>query len=399
MREPRGGAMARRVCVVAILAATTAAAGVTAGGASAGPVGPKSGAVKPFFDSRATPRIAAARPGGATRFARPSATTSQARSAMRSSLGRQAVMAIDPLTATPRQLMRLNGALSAPAAGARATIAMGYVRDHQAELGLGSADLDDFVLADSQSSGRGLTVMRWQQRYRGIPAFDNDLRVAVDRAGRVMSVGGSPVHGLSVPSIVPAVGAADALRRLATNVGAHADTTVASASTTARRPTRFADGSVARLVLFGAADGARLAWHVMFRAARTADYDAVVDAASGAILYRQNLVKFAANATVYPNFPGAEAIDPAGAPDDPNEPRTVDLEALGYLPANATTLNGRFAHTYVDANGSLTLDSGEEVPNSAGTDFDYPFVDFPNPSPRCELTALARTPTTSTTPS
>ena len=53
----------------------------------------------------------------------------------------------------------------------------------------------------------------------------------------------------------------------------------------------FANGDFARLVLFGAANGPRLAWHVLYRANSRAMYDAVVDATSGAILYRQNLTK------------------------------------------------------------------------------------------------------------
>jgi hypothetical protein len=321
------------------------------------------------------------------RFARPSAGTTGARVALRASLGSQAVMSIDPLTGTPSQLVRLDGALSGPATGGRTTIAMNYVRAHDAALGLTGADLDGLALAQNETTNRGLTVMRWQQRYLGIPAFDNDLRVAVDRAGRVISVGGSPMHALSVPSVAPALGAAAAVTALASNVGARRTAAITSGPTGARQDTRFADGTQARLVLFGTAGGARLAWHVTFRAAETADYDAVVDATSGAVLYRQNLVKFAANAHVFPNFPGA--VGPA------NALRRVDLQALGYVPTGARTLNGKFAHTYVDANGNLVDDpdpalpnNSEEVPNSAGTNFDYPFVNFPNPSPRCEPTAL-----------
>ena len=59
-------------------------------------------------------------------------------------------------------------------------------------------------------------------------------------------------------------------------------------------------------MLFTGAKGTRLAWHVTYQATSVALYDAVVDATSGAVLYRQNLVKFAGDATVWPNFPGGE---------------------------------------------------------------------------------------------
>ena len=59
----------------------------------------------------------------------------------------------------------------------------------------------------------------------------------------------------------------------------------------------------AELVLFGGRT-VRLAWHLTYRASPTAWLDAVVDAATGRLLYRANLVD-ALSAPVYHNFPGA----------------------------------------------------------------------------------------------
>ena len=72
-------------------------------------------AAKPYLDSRAGDRDKAARAGTTVAAARPSAQTRQARSDLRSRLGRQAVVSIDPLTGTPRQLLRTDGALQQPA--------------------------------------------------------------------------------------------------------------------------------------------------------------------------------------------------------------------------------------------------------------------------------------------
>ena len=85
--------------------------------------------------------------------------------------------------------------------------------------------------------------------------------------------------------------------------------------------TTFEGGDFARLVLFGAASGARLGWHVTYRATSTAHYDAVVDASTGAILFRQNLTKAATDADVYRDHP------------DAGPPLTVDLEDYGLPPA------------------------------------------------------------------
>ena len=145
----------------------------------------------------------------------------------------------------------------------------------------------------------------------------------------------------------------------------------------ARRTTRFADGGFARLVLFGTAGGARLAWHLAYPSSSTAYYDAVVDASTGEVLYRQNLTKFAA-ATVFPNYPGAEN-DPDPAKAAANAPLDVDFATEGWLAPGATELEGPFAHAYSDINDDNVAQPAEEVPPSSGDDFLYPFTPFVQP--------------------
>ena len=210
--------------------------------------------------------------------------------------------------------------------------------------------------------------MHFRQVYAGIPAFDNDVRVAIDRAGRVISVAGSPLAGLSVDSTQPQLTGPQALARLQRNVGARRAVAARSGQAGARRTTRFDTGDFARLVLFGAASGPRLAWHVTYRASASAFYDAVVDATDGAVLYRQNLVHDAAAAQVYPNHPGASA------------PQTVDLEDYGLNPG-ATVLDGTYARVWSDVDDDDEIGAGEEIPNNAGTDFVYPFTPFSSSDP------------------
>ena len=333
-------------------------------------------AAKPYLDSRAGDRDKAARAGTTVAAARPSAQTRQARSDLRSRLGRQAVISIDPLTGTPRQLLRTDGALSSPRAGDRADIAMDYLRANRDALGLDAADLDGLSLQRRVSTPRGLTVVHYRQLYRGIPAFDNDVRVAIDRAGRVHSVAGSPRRDLSVASVDPSLSGAEALARLQKNVGVERSLPVTSGPSGARHTTNFKGGDFARLVLFGTAGGAKLAWHVTYRATSTAFYDAVVDAASGAVLYRQNLVKAAADAEVYPNHPGASATE------------TVDLEDYG-LPAGSTVLDGDWSKQWADVDDDNVADAAERTAPSAGTNFVYPFTPF-TPGASCPATGAVR---------
>ena len=366
MAEPRKRSLAGGALVVALLLGTAVPAAAVrddppAGGAAA---------AKPFFDSRAGARAAAGRAGTTVAAARPGPRTIDARGELRRRLGAEGVLDVDPLTGTPRQLLRTDGALSSPRGGDRTDIALDFVRANRVALGLSDPDIDGLDLLRRATTARGVTVVHFRQLYRGIPAFDNDLRVAIDRGGRVVSVAGSPQHELSVPAIEPQLGAAEALDRLQRNVGAARPVELRSGPDGVRRMTRFARGDFARLVLFGAADGARLAWHVRLHASSTVVYSGVVDATSGAILYRQNLVKDVASASVYPNHPGASA------------PVTVDLEDYGLIPGS-NVLTGSWARAWSDVDDDDEIDPAEEIGPSAGTDFVYPFTPFTPADPGC----------------
>src|SRR5213079_832082 len=166
---------------------------------------------------------------------------------------------------------RLGGFLTGPAAGDPAGIALGYVRDHAAALGLGAGDLARLRLVRRRATPDGVTHLTWAQTYRGIPAFDTDLRVNVAGGGQVISVLGSPRGGLSGPSIRPRASARRAL------VSALRDARAARRGRRIGRP---------RLVLFGEQGGARLAWRFRVQASPAAVYDYVVDARSARVLRR-----------------------------------------------------------------------------------------------------------------
>ena len=365
LRHPFGlgtlRAMTDRHVVALVLGALLVVPGTAAAATARQPVGVET--AKPYFDSRTGERSKAARAGTTVAAARPSAATSRARSALKRGLGRQGVLSIDPLSGTPRQLLRTDGALSGPRGGERADIAQDFVRANRTALGLDAADLDGLDLQRRATTPDGLTVVHFRQLHRGIPAFDNDLRVAIDRAGRVLSVAGAPRHDLAVDTIEPSISGAEALVRLQRKVDVERSLPVRSGPTGARQTTTFAGGDFARLVLFGGAGGAKLAWHVTYRATSTAFYDAVVDATSGAILFRQNLTKAAAMAEVYPNHPGAGA------------PVTEDLEDFG-LPAGSMVLDGAFSRQWADLDDDNNIDPGEETTPSSGTDFVHPFTPY-----------------------
>src|SRR3954451_2322880 len=272
---------------------------------------------------------------------------------------RGAVVAVDGVTGTPRLLAGRSAPLSPRSRGDRRDAAERYLRTHLTALGLGRADLGSLRLEQRRAIPGGAQLLGYRQFAAGIPSFDGGLRVAVDSAGRVTSVSGPVQPPLSLPSAVPALSAADAMRRLMASVGVRRAVRVASGPAGPTRSTEFTSGERASLVAFAEGTSARLGWQLDLRAGPAAHYAAVVDAASGRILYRANRVKAAANdAQVWDQFPGAARGGTA---------HTVDLTP--YLNPGATDLSGPYAHAWSDTNDN---DSGTTSSDGHIIPFDHP---------------------------
>ena len=168
-------------------------------------------------------------------------------------------------------------------------------------------------------------------------AFDNGLTVDLDRGGRILGVGGSPLHAPDPNTTDPRLDAADALRVLA------------------GRGASLGDGDVAGLVLFDVNGVLRLGWRLQYQASSTTHYDAVVDAVSGRLLHRANFVKFAVDADVFPHYPGATQ----GGTQVTRDLSLIDGVTTMFGTATTT---GPFARAFSDLDDDGTQDSpGEDV--------------------------------------
>jgi len=359
--RPRMAAATVAGALTLLLVSVSAAAAAPARSPRSGPADP---GAKPYLDVRTPATRGAEAPGAAPLRALPRADAA-ARRRLVGRLGGEAVLNADPITATPRMLGRLDGTLTGPRAGDPATVAMGYVDDNAAALGLGAADVATLHLADRVKVG-GVTYLRWRQEVQGIPALDNALQAAVDGDGRVVTVAGAPRHDLAGAPVTPALSAAEARAAVARDVGVDRPATVTDGPTGPRRETTFSTGDRAALVLFGGAGDVRLAWQVTYEASSAAWYDAVVDAATGAVLRRANMVD-SLTANVFHNYPGA----PVGGTQTPE---VLD----GYLTggAAATTLSGPNAHAWSDVDDNDVAAPAEEVDPSVLTAPDLAFQSF-----------------------
>src|SRR4051812_10807526 len=226
---------------------------------------------------------------------------------LRGRLGDEGVVRADPRTGTPALVGRTDGFLSAPTDDGPATAVLDYLRAHADVFRLDAGDLDALTLADRYGTPDGVTHLRWEQDYRGIPAIDSQLEADVAPGGRIVDVAGAPRADLSVPSTEPLVSREQAER-------------------TAGLPVDSSE-----LVIYEADRAPRLGWRIHAGA-----WDVVVDARTGAIARRVDRADDAVNASVYPNYPGA----PAGG-----AATTVDLSP--WL-TNSSKLAGPYVHAFID---------------------------------------------------
>lgn len=268
------------------------------------------------------------------------ASVSAARRALAERLGIEGRLATDPVGGGLRALSRSDGFLSGPRAGDAVDVALAFVRARADVFGLDQADLAALRLTDRSTSNDGVTHLTWTPFADGVPAYDAALRVHVARDGRVVAASGPPLGGVSISSAVPRLTASQALATARSDVG--------GATTGDDR---------ARLVVFDAPGGDRLAWRLTVAGRDPYVYDVVVDATSGELLARRSLTDFASNAPVYEYHPGA------------GSERTVDLARWLTAPV---ILSGPNAHAYADVNDNDRADVSEEVGPNSGTDWNYP---------------------------
>jgi extracellular elastinolytic metalloproteinase len=118
----------------------------------------------------------------------------------------EAQIEADAATGAVSALTSQSGYLTDKAGGAPMTLAMNFVRNNLTALGLEAADLQGYAVTDVvYSKVTGATHIYLQQQYRGIPVYNAQLHINVNRDGRVISVNNSFLPGIAraVSSLSP----------------------------------------------------------------------------------------------------------------------------------------------------------------------------------------------------
>ena len=253
------------------------------------------------------------------------------------------------MTGTLWMVGRLDGFLTARSARPARTVAMRFVRSNLAAFGLTNADVETFRLRQDYVDIAGVHHLSWTQSKRGIQVFHNGLRANVTAEGRLVNVTGSPVHGIRVASTVPRISSAAAITAARADGGAR----VAAAQ----------DSDWASLVLFPTGRGARLAWKTFTWPSTQQLNLSVVDAATGAVMYRQSLSSDATGtATAWEFYPSD--LVPAGA---------NTANPVTFAVTDGSRLFGDNARV-CRREGQNRPDAGEDLSAVSGTDWSMPAI-------------------------
>ena len=269
------------------------------------------------------------------------------------------------------------GAISKAAPGADSEqIARGFLLAHRMLYGLSVGDIEQLhVLGDSPGGRSGLRMLRLEQRVAGMPVFESELRVLIDREGRVWRVLGALVPGVmgDAPKLTGAdlIGADEAMSRLFGWSGFALDARSVVASKragtdwmTLAAPAPVAGPASARLVWFPLAPGVLIpAWSLTVFTTGGEDWYGVVDARSGDLLWRRNMRDYAstqqARLSVYVQGDG---ITPADSPA-PHSPSTALPGAGTQYPAIARSIVNMLAAQSVQASPNGWIDDCPSVAN------------------------------------
>lgn len=295
--------MRRSLLALAVAVPTALAGGLGAAPASgvidsplAAPAGSDRGL--PSVDVRRTGRHVG--PDAAARAAAASLSRKGARVSWNSTYG------------TAHSVTKVGGYLSGPRSGSAVDVARAWIAEHRALFGLSPADVAALTVTRQFSLGGTSTqVVNFAQTFDGLPAaYGGSLVVAVTKDGRILTANGDTVRTARRPAAAT-LNSSDAVSRVAKATDAAVAFTAKSLGRIGNYEAfdkgGFFDAHYVRKVAFATADGARTAYRVVFTKSVGVVDDVVIDAESGAVLYRASLVDSETDGSgrVFPNYPGA----------------------------------------------------------------------------------------------
>ncbi|WP_233261618.1 M36 family metallopeptidase [Vitiosangium sp. GDMCC 1.1324] len=279
---------------------------------------------------------------------------------------------VDETQGMVRSLTNAVGALSGPSSGDALTIGLDFVQRQRELLGLVPEDLANLEVTDRvYSKLNGVTHLYLRQVHKGVPVYNGQLQINVDKEGRVLSVHSDLQPGLAaaLASVEPRVDAGQAVASVAKHLGVMLKTglQVQKAEPGARQRTRVeapglsSESIDAQLSVLPVRRGeARLVWNFQVHTPdQQHDYDLTVDAQTGEVWTRVDWVA----SDDYRVYPRPVESPNHTTPLPPSDGRQLLLnpantvaspygwhDTNGAAGAEFTILRGNNVHAYEDSN-------------------------------------------------
>ncbi len=331
------------------------------------------------FQAAAAGRSAEIATALSTARSRNDAIGNAARSLQRTVPGLQ--VRVSPITGAPDSVGSKGGPLTGPDARGSEAIVRDYLRRRGAIYGLSSADVGDLVaLGDSPGGRSGLRMLRMEQQIDGRPVFQSETRFVLDRRGSLIKSNGqlvpaarSSVAAFDAGSLISAPAAVEALLGSVEENGSASEFAVASTTQGRLRLTENNDyvaGDItAREVLFPLAPGLLVpAWSLVVFTGGEHDWYAVVDARSGALLWRKDIRSHASTQEArFSVYVQADGVTPADNPA-PASPTTAVAGAGTQFPEIARSIVNMSTAQDLSASPNGWIDDG--VTTTTGNNVD-----------------------------
>ena len=301
---------------------------------------------------------------------------------------------MDDATGAVRSLANQTGFLTDATRGQPMAIAMNFARRNVAALGLQAADLEGYEVTDVvPSSVTGATRIYLRQRHQGIPVYNGQLQINVNRDGRIISVNNAFLPDLanSLNTMKPLVKMPAAVSAAATFAGLKfaAQPKELRASGGAQQATTVTSDGISRapidgkLMILPVGRGeARLVWNFQIHTLDKRNaWDLNVDAENGEVWTQFDW----ASGDQYRVYPLPAASPSHISPLPPADGRVVVTnpanqtaspfgwhDTNGAAGAESTVTQGNNVRAYTDVDANNSPDAGS-MPNGGATlNFNFP---------------------------
>jgi hypothetical protein len=281
----------------------------------------------------------------------------------------------------PKMVFNHKEALSAPKSGDPDSIARDFLAGNATMFGLNKSQIVEMRLKN-EDNDEGATFLNYEQTIDGIPVFQGEVQVAINSAGQVMSVN----EGLVIPNTrmntIPRLSESEGLSQAFLAAGRLAPPSFEALQSGQDRGARSVyqnplgesrENLLSGLTIMRIGPRAVLAWHSYVDVGPNEWYEMLVDANTGAMLYRYNLYSDVAQGTVFTvsGFGQRSLVSFVGD--------TTINTAAGWMGA-ATVTTGNNVDAYLDTNGDNQPDANNTTGLQNGRafsstqNFSFPFT-------------------------